>query len=81
MKAGHRTEVRRGAIDYKGLRRFKAEAARRAVLEYLKTNFNVSGSARMFGSYRVELQYQYSGCSHRVSSGWLPVLVEKDVGA
>ena len=33
MKAGHRTEVRGGTIDNKGLRRFNAEAARRAVLE------------------------------------------------
>jgi hypothetical protein len=41
--------VGRGAIDYKGLRGFNAEAARRAVLEYLKTNANISETARMFG--------------------------------
>ena len=53
MKAGHRTEVRGGTIDNKGLRRFNAEAARRAVLEYLKANANVSETARMFGITRV----------------------------
>jgi len=44
--------VGRGTIDYKGLRRFNAEAARRAVLEYLKTNPNISETARMFGITR-----------------------------
>ena len=52
MKAGPRTEVRRGVIDYKELRRFNAETARRAVSEYLKTNSNVSETARMFGITR-----------------------------
>ena len=44
--------VGRGTIDYKGLRGFNAEAARRAVLEYLKTNPNISETARMFGITR-----------------------------
>ena len=39
-------------IDYKTLRRFNAEAARRAVIEYLKTNPNISETARMFGITR-----------------------------
>jgi len=42
----------RGSIDYKELRRFNVEAARMAVLEYLKTNPNISGVARMFGITR-----------------------------
>jgi len=42
----------RGTIDYKGLRGFNAEAARRAVLEYLKTSANISEAARMFGVNR-----------------------------
>jgi len=42
----------RGTIDYKGLRGFNAEAARRAVLEYLKSNPNISDTARMFGITR-----------------------------
>ena len=52
MKAGLRTGVGRGTIDYKGLRGFHAEAARRAVLKYLKTNTNISEAARMFGITR-----------------------------
>jgi transposase-like protein len=52
VKAGLRTEIGRGTIDYKGLRRFNAEAARRAVLEYLKTDPNISRAARMFGITR-----------------------------
>lgn len=52
MKAGLRTEVVRGTIDYKQLRGFNAEAARRAVVEYLKTNPNISETARMFGITR-----------------------------
>jgi transposase len=44
--------VGRGTIDYKQLRGFNAEAGRRAVLEYLKTNCNVSETARMFGITR-----------------------------
>jgi transposase len=42
----------RGVIDYKALRRFNPEAARMAVLEYLKTNPNISEVARMFGITR-----------------------------
>ena len=56
MKAGLPTVVGlgvgRGGIDYKELRRFNAEAARRAVLEYLKTNRNISEAARVFGITR-----------------------------
>ena len=52
MKAGLHTGVWRGTIDYKGLRQFNAEAARRAVLEYLKTNHNILAAAQMFGITR-----------------------------
>jgi len=52
MEAGLRLGVGRGGIDYKGLRRFNAEAARRAVLEYLKTDHSISETARMFGVTR-----------------------------
>lgn len=48
MRPGRRTEAGRGRIDYKELRQFNAEAARRAVMEYLKTNPNISEVARMF---------------------------------
>jgi len=52
VKAGLRLGVGKGRIDYKELRRFNAEAARRAVLEYLKTNPNISETARVFGITR-----------------------------
>ena len=52
MRAGHHTHLSRGAIDYKRLRQFNAEAARRAILEYLGTNGNVSQTAMMFGVNR-----------------------------
>ena len=53
MKAGLRTGVGSGVgIDYKALRRFNAEAARRAVIEYLKTNPNIAEAARMFSVTR-----------------------------
>ena len=53
MKAGLRMGATNGpGIDYKTLRRFNAEAARRAVIEYLKTNPNISETARMFGITR-----------------------------
>ena len=52
MRPGPRTPQAKGAIDYKSLRGFNPEAARRAVLEYLKTNPNISQTARMFGINR-----------------------------
>jgi transposase-like protein len=52
MRPGRRTPQTKGAIDYKRLREFNPEAARRAVLEYLKTNPNISQTARMFGITR-----------------------------
>ena len=52
MKAGLHTEKTHCQIDYKELRRFNAEAARKAVMEYLKTNPNISETARMFGVTR-----------------------------
>lgn len=52
MKAGLRTGMGQGTIDYKVLRSFNPEAARKAVLEYLKTNGNISETARMFGINR-----------------------------
>jgi len=54
VKAGLRTIeglVSGGKIDYKALRRINAEAARQAVIEYLKTD-NISQTARMFGITR-----------------------------
>ncbi len=39
-------------IDYRKLREFNPGAARRAVLEYLKTDSNISEIARMFGITR-----------------------------
>jgi len=53
MRAGHHTLARKGKIDYKQLRRINAEAARQAVLEYLKTNgHNISEAASTFGINR-----------------------------
>ena len=50
MKSGLRTRVGAdgGGIDYKALRGLSPEAARRAVLEYLKTGAKVSEAARLF---------------------------------
>jgi transposase len=52
VKAGLGLGVRRGSIDYKELRGFNAEAARKAVLEYLRTNSNISEAAWVFGVTR-----------------------------
>ncbi len=52
MRPGRRTPLRKGTIDYKSLRQFNIEAARRAVLEFLKTDFNTSKAAEMFGITR-----------------------------
>ena len=38
MKTGHRTTLKAGKINYKVLRKINPEAARLAVIEYLKTN-------------------------------------------
>ena len=53
MRPGHRTRLPEGRVDYKKLRKVNAEAARRAVKEYLKTNGNISLAARLFGINRV----------------------------
>lgn len=53
MRAGHRSNVPSGKIDYKQLRKINPEAARRAVLGYLKTNNrNISQAACVFGMNR-----------------------------
>ena len=49
MRTGHHTYLSEGRIDYKELRKINPETARIAVLEYLKTNPNISQAARMFG--------------------------------
>jgi transposase-like protein len=52
MEDGHLSGMVRGGIDYKSLRKINAEAARRAVLEYMKTDHNISETARLFGITR-----------------------------
>ena len=53
MRTGHRTRAQAGRIDYKELRKMSAEAARKAVLEYWRSNgHNVTSTARMFGINR-----------------------------
>ena len=52
MQDGHRLEMGKGGIDYKGLRQINAEAARKAVLEYLKSGHGISETARLFGITR-----------------------------
>jgi len=53
MSYGHPTLEPIGRIDYKKLRRINPEAARRAVLEYLKSNgHNISQGAQVFGINR-----------------------------
>jgi len=53
MMIGHRTTLKGGKINYKVLRRINPEAARLAVIEYLKTNKgNISEAARVFGIQR-----------------------------
>ena len=53
MKHGHRTRLLIGKINYKQLREINPETARRAVLEYLKSNgHNISQTALVFGINR-----------------------------
>jgi hypothetical protein len=53
MRTGPRTSLFEGRIDYKELRKINPEAARKAVLEYLKTNEdNISRTAGLFGINR-----------------------------
>jgi hypothetical protein len=59
MRPGLRTylpvdkTLRAGRIDYKKLRKINPEAARRAVIEYLKTNgHHISQTAAVFGINR-----------------------------
>ncbi len=48
MRPGGRTPRSKGVIDYKSLRAFSAEAARLAVLEYRKTDTNISRTGKTF---------------------------------
>jgi len=52
MRDGHRTQAAEVTIDYKTLREVNAEAARKAVLECLRTGCSISKAARMFGITR-----------------------------
>lgn len=53
MRDGHRMNPSTISISYKELRNINAEAARRAVLEYLKSNgHNISRTAEVFGINR-----------------------------
>jgi transposase len=53
MSIGHRTEMGTAIISYKELRKASPEAARRAVVEYWKSNgHHVSATARLFGINR-----------------------------
>ena len=53
MRVGHRTHLLTGKIDYKRLRKINPEAARRAVLDYLKSDgYNISQAALVFGINR-----------------------------
>ena len=50
---GHRTTLKAEKINYQVLRKINPEAARLAVIEYLKTNKgNISEAARVFGIQR-----------------------------
>ena len=52
-RSGPRTSLVEGRINYKKLRVINPEAARRGVVEYLKTNKgNISQAARLFGINR-----------------------------
>ena len=53
MKSGRHTCEQAARIDYKELRKTSPEAARRAVVEYWRSDGrNVSATARMFGINR-----------------------------
>ena len=52
MRSGPRTQASEVRIDYKTLRQINPQASRKAVLEYLKTQPNVSRAARVFGITR-----------------------------
>ncbi len=52
MRSGPHTQPSEVRIDYKALRLVNAEASRKAVLEYLRAQPNISRAARVFGITR-----------------------------
>jgi len=53
MRAGHRTHLLTGKINYKRLRKINPEAVRRAVLDYSKSDgHNIFQAASVFGINR-----------------------------
>jgi len=62
MRHGLRTYLSAGRIDYKKLRKIDPEAARRAVIGYLKTSgHHISRTGAVFGINRTNLLHYQKG--------------------